>query len=175
MPAAVAGLQKNDIIVSVDGKPVKDNDDLFILIGLGLAGNKSRIEVLHPNGRTETVEAELAKFYVPGSVIASKRPPARAGLRVDYTSTLTQRPAGPFGPQPVLDGVVIREVVSNSPADKAGLQRDKIIKEVNGQKVRVPKEYYAAMAKAGNEVDLTILSFDGRQSEHVKLENKNYP
>jgi serine protease Do len=175
MPAAAAGLQRNDIIVSVDGKPVKDNDDLFILIGLGLAGNKSRIEVAHPNGRTETVEAELAKFYVPGSVIASKRPPARGGLRVDYTSTLMQRPAGPFGPQPVLDGVVIREVVSGSPADKAGLQKDKIIKEVNGQKVRTPKEYYAAMENARNEVDLTILSFDGRQSEHVKIENKNYP
>jgi S1-C subfamily serine protease len=80
---------------------------------------------------------------------------------------------GPFGRQPVLDGVVIREVVPNSPADKVGLQKDKIIAEVNGQKVHTPKDYYAAMAKAGGEVDLTVLSFDGRQADHVKIENKN--
>jgi serine protease Do len=172
MPAEAVGLRPGDVIVAVDGKPVKDNDDLFVLIGLGLAGNKARIDVVR-GGRSETVTAVLAKFFVPGSVIASKRPPARGGLRVDYTSVLVQRPMGPFGRQPILDGVAIREVLPNSPADKAGLQKDKIIQEVNGQRVRTPKDYYAAMAKAGGEVELKVLSFDGRQSESVRIENKN--
>jgi len=173
MPAAAAGLQRNDVIVAVDGKPVKDNDDLFVLIGLGLAGNKVRIEVARPTGRTETVTTVLAKFFVPGSVIASKRPPALGGLRVDYTIVLLQRPTSPFGPQPILDGVVIREVLSNSPADKAGLQKDKIVTHVNGHAVRTPKEYYAEIAKAGKDFELMIRGFDGRQSERVTIEKKN--
>jgi serine protease Do len=173
MPAQLAGLEPGDVIVAIDGKPVKDTDDLFINIGLALAGNKARVEVERRVGMRKTVEVELAKFYVPGSVIASKRPPARGGLRVDYTSTLTQRPAGPWGPQPILNGVVIREVFRDSPADKAGLQKDKIITHVNGHPVTTPKQYYDAAAKADKEIELTIRGFDGRQVDRVTIENKN--
>ncbi len=170
MPAQVAGLLERDTIVAIDGKPVKDNDDLFVFLGLALAGNKVSIEV-ERDGRRVTKTAVLAKFFVPGSVIASQRPPARGGLRVDYTSILTQQPMGAFGAQPVLNGVVIREVVPNSPADKAGLQKDKIITHVDGHAVTTPKQFYDAMKDAGAKVELTIVGFDGRQSSRETIEN----
>ncbi len=172
MPAAAAGLRTGDVIVAIDGKEVKDNDDLFVLIGLGLAGNKARIDYDRGGGR-DTVMVELAKFFVPGSVIASKRPPAPGGLRVDYRSVLNQRPVGPFGQRVPDEGVAIREVVSNSPADRAGLQRDKVVTHVNGRPVATPKQFYAEMAAAaGKEVELRVRGFDNAEDK-VRIEVKN--
>jgi S1-C subfamily serine protease len=117
------------------------------------------------------LKVKLAKFYVPGPVISSRRPPARGGLRVDYTSLLSQR--GPFfdwsrGPP---DGVIIREVLPSSSADKARLQPDKIITQVNGRPVTSPAEYYQEMAKAGERAELTFLDSEGRP-ERVTLDLK---
>ena len=44
-PAALAGLQANDQIVKINGNLVRDNDDLFLYIGMALAGSTARIEV----------------------------------------------------------------------------------------------------------------------------------
>jgi serine protease Do len=164
-PASRAGIQTGDHIVAIDGKPATRNDDLFLLIGMALAGNTVRVEVLRGTIR-RSWSIKLAKFYVPGSVLAAKRPPARFGLRVDYTSIISQR--NPFfgWRQAPADGVVIREVVPDSPADKARLQPDKLIIAVNGKAVTTPAEYYAEIARAGKKVELTYL--DSRR-HHARL------
>jgi serine protease Do len=169
-PAARAGLLRGDYIVAIDGKPVRSNEDLFLLVGMGLAGSTVRVETARtPDGPRRTTTVKLAKYYVPGPVIAAHRPPARGGLRVDYTSLLSQR--GPFvfwGRGPA-DGVMIREVVPGSAADKAHLQPDKIISHVNGRAVTTPAEYYQEMGRAGKRAELTVLTSDDRP-ERVSLD-----
>jgi S1-C subfamily serine protease len=162
----------NDRIIMINDNLIRDTNDLFLYLGLTLAGNKARIKVARPGGVPRTVEVQLAKFYWPGPVIASQRPPARFGLRVDYTSVLAQR--NPFQPrwgQGPPEGVAIREVVSGSPADRARLQPDKIISHVDGKLVRTPAEFYQAMARAGNRVELTFLNSQNRR-ERLTLEQK---
>jgi S1-C subfamily serine protease len=108
---------------------------------------------------------------VPAACIASRRPPARGGLRVDYTSILPQRGATPpWGPPPP-DGVVIREVVPGSAADKAQLQVDKVITQVNGRRVTTPAEFYQEMARADGRAELTFLNSDGRP-ERVTIDTR---
>jgi serine protease Do len=168
-PAQQARLRHGDYILKINDKPVREHNDLFLLIGMALAGREVRIEVARsPAGPRNTVTVKLAKFYVPGPIIASKRPPARGGLRVDYTSILSQR--NPFGlwARSFPSGVAIREVVSGSPADKANLQPDKVITHVNGKAVTRPAEYYQEMAKATGRVELTILDSEGNP-ERVPL------
>jgi S1-C subfamily serine protease len=170
-PAQRGGLQRGDYILAVEGEPVRDNDDLFLFVGLQLAGGTVHIDVARtPDGPPQTRTVTLAKFYVPGKVIAAERPPARCGLRVDWTSLLGQR-GGLFGRRGIPDGVLIREVVPNSPADKANLQVDKVITHVNGQPVTRPSEFYQKMAKAVGPVELTVLTSQGRE-ELITLENK---
>jgi len=170
-PAERAGLRANDTIVSVNGKAVRENDDLFLFVGICLAGGTARIEVERAGDVRRTFEVKLAKFYVGGPIIAARRPAARGGLRVDYTSILAQRGAiSPWGRAPP-PGVVIREVVPNSSADKANLQPDKIITQVNGRAVTTPAEYYAEMAKATARAELTILDSQGRP-ERVPIDLK---
>jgi serine protease Do len=160
-PAKRAGLMDGDQILSINGFPVHENADLYLVVGSHLAGSTVKVEVTR-FGTERTVNVTLAKYYVPGPVIAANRPPPRAGLRVDYGSIHSQR-----GDR-VVDGVIIREVIPNSPADKAHLQPDKIITHVNKRPVATPAEFYAAMEKAGDRVEITLVD----SQEPVTLDNK---
>jgi serine protease Do len=155
-----------DFILSVNGTPVHNNDELFLVVGMHLAGSEVRVEVASkPDGPRRTRPVKLAKYAVPGPIIASKRPPARGGLRVDWASTLSQRWRS------IPEGVVIREVVPNSAADKARLQPDMVIKRVNNHPVTEPAEFYAAMKKVKGPVELTFLTSDLRE-DRVTIEIK---
>jgi S1-C subfamily serine protease len=125
------------------------------------------VDVKYLRGVSEdTRRLKLAKFYVPGPVLAAKRPPAKFGLRVDYTSIICQRNPFPLWHRAPPAGVVIREVGPDSPADKARLQPDKIITEVNGRAVTTPTEYYKAISlpSVKDKVELTYLNSEGGRS-----------
>lgn len=172
-PAERGGIRGGDRIVSVNRNKITELDDLFLHIGMALADNSVTVEVARPfGGGTHTCKVKLAKFYVPGSVIASKRPPARFGLRVDHTSILTQRT--PFHnirrATPV--GVVVREVVPESPADYARFDTSKVITHVNGRRVTSPAEYYLEVARTPDKkVELTFLTSDDQPAKRT-LEEK---
>lgn len=172
-PAARAGLSHGDQILTINGNPIRENDDLFLYVGMGLAGSTAKVEV----GRgfsarsTQVIPIKLTKYYVPGSIIASRRPPARFGLRVDYTSILGQRNPFPSWNRGPPDGVIVREVLPGSPADAARLQPDKVITQVNGKPVTTPAEYYEEVARSGKKVQLTFLTSEGRP-EQLTLEER---
>ncbi len=163
-PAKQGGLQDLDYILAINGTRVQTTDDVFLLVGMELAGTTVEIERARtPTGPSSKIHVTLAKFYVPRPFLASKCPPARGGLRVDYASILYQRNRGErWGTyEGIPAGVVVREVIPNSNADKAQLQPDKVIIRVNGQKVTTPQEFYNIMAKASSTVELTLLNADG--------------
>jgi serine protease Do len=164
-PAAKAGLQPNETLVSINGYKIRNSDDLFLYVGMNLAGNAAKIVVSDHRGNQRSVDVPLAKFFVPGNPIASKRPPARFGLRVDYTSILAQRNPFHVFSRSTGDGVIIREVIPDSPADLAKLQPDKVITHVNGKAIYSPADYYREVAKAGKKVELTYLTSDSRPAE----------
>ncbi len=168
-PAWAAELEPGFYLRAVNGVPVTDHDDLFLVVGTMLAGSSVRLEFGRTvQGLTERRTVRLAKFYVPGRVIAAKRPPFAGGLRVEYASVLYQRNLPPFG-NVIPKGVVIREVLANSSADTARLQPDKLVTHVGGAEVNSPAEFYREMEKAKGTVELTLVGQDGR-AERVKIE-----
>jgi serine protease Do len=182
-PAARAGIRgplfhggfssrdDGDFILSVNGVPIHSNDDLFLAVGMSLAGGPPvRVEVSQrPDGPARTCQVTLAKFPSLEPVIASKRPPTRGGLRVDWTSIMMPRNRSQLG---IPEGVLIREVLPGSPADKAHLQPDMIIKSVNGKKVNNPAEFYREMDKANGLIELTIGTLDQNGEDRVTINVK---
>ncbi|MBI1915124.1 MAG: trypsin-like peptidase domain-containing protein [Planctomycetes bacterium] len=160
-----AGLSPGDSLVSIGGMKVRHFDDVFLALGLNLAGSTVEVERVRDGG-TEKVSVTLSKYYLPLPFIASQRPPARGGLRVDHASVYVQRVGGEH-PEGIPDGVLIREIVPGSAADKARLQPDRIITHVNGRRVHSPAEYLQEMARAKDEVELTLL--EGGNSKRVTL------
>lgn len=165
-PAFLAGIQPGDTILSVNGTPVYENDDLFLALGTLLAGSEARLEIrASPRAPSRTVTALLAKFYVPGKVIASKRPTPVRGLRVDYTSVLMMQNATTGGfraPTGVQPGVAIREVLPSSPAAMARLREGEVITHVNDQPVLTPADFHrlASRVAATAPLELTLAPAD---------------
>jgi serine protease Do len=164
-PAERAGFQIGDVVVAIDGKPVRESDDLFLFLGQHLAGGTVRVEVTRGvGGQSRVLTPKLGKYYVPGPIVAAVRPAPRFGLRVDQATVYTQKAQVRHVPE----GVVIREVIAGSPADKAQLQPDKVIAAVDGRPVATPDEFYQAMDRAGASVEITLRGGDG-QDDKVKL------
>jgi S1-C subfamily serine protease len=154
-PAARAGLIGEDIILSIDGMPIHDNDDLLLAVGMILAGGKAQIEYQRNSGSpVRTASVTLAKSYVPGKVIAANKPPLTRGLRVEQTSVLLTMPQGAAS---VLPGVLVREVHPDSKAS-LHLKVHDIITHVNGRPVNAPDEFYREMQRATGPVELRLES-----------------
>jgi len=94
-----------------------------------------------------------------------------------YIQELTAELAQSFG----LDheqGILVSQVIKDSPADKAGLRRGDVIQELNGEKVGKPGDFRnrIALVQPGTRVRLTILR-DGRTKQVTatidKLESDN--
>src|SRR5262249_15282143 len=129
-----------------------------------------------------TFRVKLAKFYVPGKIIAANRAPPVRGMRVDYVSVLQQKnpPAVPsprFAPTTSQGGVFICEVLSDSPAMRARLRENDVITHVNDVPVNSPAEFYQAMnefsRKHGSSapIEMTVVNPDWHKPvDKVKIE-----
>lgn len=162
-PAARAGLRPRDVILRVNGMPVSDFADMYHQINLGLAGRDATLLVQRPATRDPlTLTARLVKAYVPEFGEAANRPALVHGLRVDYTSVMQRSGEMAMASQPIPDGVVVREVIKDSPAASAKLiEYADVITEVNSVAVHTPAEFYteaAKVAKGNRPLRLTLIN-----------------
>jgi S1-C subfamily serine protease len=149
-PAARAGLRPRDVIVRVNGQAVSDFADMYHQINLGLAGRDAELLVQRPGARGPlTVTARLVKAYVPDFGEATNRPGPVHGLRVDYASVIQRSGEMAMAGQPLPDGVVVREVLKDSPAEAAKLiEYSDVINAVNGVPVNAPADFHREAEKA---------------------------
>jgi serine protease Do len=159
--AGEAGLQENDIILSIGGISVADADSMVAAVNTFPPGQSVKLKIrrVDPSlGPVTDLERTivLSKLKVQGEVIATSPPPPWRGIRVDYLSTLpdngpTLRP----GQDPIVRyGVTISEIIPGSPADIAGLRAGLVIRTVRGKRVRSPAEFADAVADVSGPVDL---------------------
>jgi S1-C subfamily serine protease len=64
-PAAKAGIQQGDRIVSINGKPTSSADDVSTALATLSPGQAVPVEVVHRNGQKATLQVKLGQF--PGS------------------------------------------------------------------------------------------------------------
>lgn len=152
-PAARGDLQKDDEIIAVNDAPVVDFDSLIVAVNSYSAGDRVRLKILR-HGREIEKTLVLAKFPVEGEIIATARPPAWRGIRVDYLSTLNANAAGVDLLQLVDSGVVVSDVEPESPAEKAGLKKWQVIRKVGDQTVSNPDRFAEIVSKINGPVTL---------------------
>jgi serine protease Do len=164
-PAERAGVRRGDVITQIDGVTIDSQDDLFLQVGFHPAGTMVEV-VVNRGGNSRSIQLQLGKYHTTGPFIASNRPAARFGLRVDSASVYPQLQLGEVAVPTV--GVVVREVLAGTPADKAHLQPGQLITQVNGQNVTSPADFYRAVDAAGDRVRLTTPT-DDNPRETVEL------
>lgn len=136
--AEQAGLRSEDVIVTVNDKPVRSARELRNTIGLMTIGDTVKLKVLR-DGDTKTITAKIGKKQEQKLEEASgELHPALAG------ATLAPG-AGRNGER----GVLVQSLDPNSPAAYSGLQEKDLIVEVNRQPVKTLDDLAKAV-KAGD-------------------------
>jgi serine protease Do len=146
-PAAKAGLRSGDIVLEVQGREVKEANDLQRAVLLYNVGEKLQLTVLR-NGQKQKL-----------TVTTAERPDtreARAGQSKQRGGAKGQNSLGveltPVTPEIAKrlrysgqGGVVVAEVVPGSTAEQAGLMRGDIIEEINRKPVTSEKQVEDAL------------------------------
>ncbi len=134
-PAARAGIRVEDVIVSIDGKPIKGELDLRDQVAR-IAPGKTVDVVLIRDKKRETVKVTLGEAPEVGA--ASGTPSAtedglvKLGLQAE---TLTEEMADQLGLPKSTRGAAVTSVAPGSPADEAGLSRGDVVTRVNARTI----------------------------------------
>lgn len=147
-PASTAGMQVDDVIVEFDGKPVKNRQDLFSIVGSTPPGAAVGVKVLRETKKGSGKWGEVAlkatlverQDETAGASEGDENPHApsvepsgeRLGIEVEEISPHARQaldlPAR-------VQGVVVVRVSASGPAADAGLSQGDVITEVNGRPV----------------------------------------
>ncbi|MEI8393162.1 MAG: magnetochrome domain-containing protein [Rhodospirillaceae bacterium] len=141
-PAAVAGLESGMVIEKIDGKRLRSPRELFTALEAAKTGDTLRLSVTGDKGRREL---RLIASVMPASTMAVPAPmpgapaakaatvPTEFNWRGMEIETFAAVAAPGTGGAVQLKGAVIAEVIPGSPAQRAGLQANDIILEINSQ------------------------------------------
>jgi S1-C subfamily serine protease len=175
-PAQAAGVQREDIILAIDGTPIRDTDDLMLAAGQQPSGQRVSVSVLR-GGQRRDLTVALGKYPVRGKIIAHEyRWPLWRGIRVDYTTSrqdllpTTNDPASlPEEPGSISEHirsaltqgcVVVDAIEQGSPAEKARITANTLITHVAGKRVRTPEDFYEAVKNLTGPVEIRVAEGD---------------
>jgi len=152
-PAEKAKIRQYDVIVAVNGQPVKDSDELRFKIADIQPGSKVDLTIIRDGKEVHAtaIVDELEPVQEKGQVASQEKD---IGVSV---VALTPNTARRYGLK-TTEGLLITEVRQGSEADRANLQRGMIIIEVNRRKMTSVADFDGILKKtpSGDEVVLLI-------------------
>jgi serine protease Do len=153
-PAAKAGLRQGDVIVDFDGQSVKDSRDLPALVAKTPVGEEVTL-TLRRDGKTQRIPVTVGRLPSEKGVTeeSSQAGQSQWGLQLQELTPQMARQRG-LGDE---SGVMVAGVQPGSPAERAGLQRGDIIREVNRRPVQSVQEVRDAIAKANDQDSVVLL------------------
>ena len=150
-----AGLEPQDIILSVDGQPVNDPGSLDYAFATRGVGDPVKLDVRRAKAvRTVTVRTEPAPATPARDqrIIAGRNPLTGATVINLSPAAAQELGADPFSAR----GVMVSAVTDDAIARQVGLQPGDIIKAINGQPIRTTADLQRALSSAGGGWRLTI-------------------
>jgi serine protease Do len=171
-PSDKAGLKAGDIITTIDGRQIKDGDDLVneitsrrpgSSIRLGFARDGKQMDTTVTIGDLDSVFAEAANQQAEtGGDNQGDAGEAKLGLvvRQESDSTLAKLK---------IPGVVVQSVRSGSFADLQGLEPGLIIVRINKQPTGTKDQFDAVVGKIKTGDDVVFEAIDPRHPDNGTL------
>ncbi|MCS7149765.1 MAG: DegQ family serine endoprotease [Caldimicrobium sp.] len=172
-PAAKAQLREKDVILSINGKAVKNASDLRSQILLLKPGTEVELEIMRGADKKRIkVVIEAPKR----GMLTSKAEKERLeelleefGLVIaDLNPDILRR----LGLPPNTKGVVITQIIPDTPADHEGLSPGMVIEEVNNKRIKNSLEFFEVLKelKDKRRLFLGIRTFRGKIYKTLKLD-----
>ncbi len=171
-PAATAGIQASDVILSFDGQPIENMRSLPRAVAATPIGKSVAVQVLR---KGQPVDVNVTVGQLPESDEAAdasqsdeeqgegeaEAPPERQELLGLSIAPLTEELRSQYGIGKTIEGVIITEVKPDSPAAQKDVKPGDVIVEVTQEKVKQPQDVLArlqAVKKSGRRTILLLLS-----------------
>lgn len=141
-PADKAGVEAGDLILSFNGKLVRDSRDLPPLVGAARPGSDATLKVWRQGKEVELrfkVGELSAAQATAGPASPERAGPNRLGLSVEDLSPSARKQLGVAG------GVVVTQV--EGLAQRAGVRAGDVLLAVNGEKVDTTAQFEALIKK----------------------------
>lgn len=178
-PAARAGIRSGDVVVSIDGRPVRTGDDLVDPILRTPIGRTVEVGYIRDGVRHEVsvTVADRDKLFPSQAENAPSTQPAPAvaneinhnlGLTV---ATLTPELAQRLGFEGLTRGAIVRGVQPTSFGEDAGFLPEDVIVEMNHVPVYTAEDFGKELAtlKPGQDILFKVLRSQGKANLTVYL------
>src|SRR6266487_3958148 len=177
-PAEKAGIKTGDVITSVNGKKIGDARELRLIIGSMSPGTKVQIEV-NREGQKKTLGVDLVEMPAAAMQPATETSPEESAPPEKSTvfgavvvADVTDDVRTALNLPKEIQGAVIVELDSASPAAQAGLREGDVIQEVNKQPVKNAKDLVALSKKLKPNEKILMRVYSQGRSGYVALEPK---
>jgi serine protease Do len=194
-PAAKAGLKEGDVVLEYNGQPVEGGAQLTRMVQETPAGRQVKI-VVSRGGATQTVNATI-EARKGGVTVFSGSNGGRTWVMPEMP-TMPVMPEMPhveiprfqvFGQSMTLgimgeslanqeqlaeffgvkEGVLVKEVIHNSPAEKAGIKAGDVIVKVDDQRVDNTQEISAALRAARSKKTYTVVVIRNKKETPITV------
>ena len=145
-PAAEAGIQSGDVIVSVDGRGIQTARDLSRVISQRSPGTEVELGIIR-DGQELDVTVALERLEEDEEAAPAPQVEEPAPEPDVMTSSIGVNVL----PNEDGDGLVVESVEPNSPAASRGLTRGDVIEQANGGVVTTAEDFQAAIDAARDE------------------------
>jgi serine protease Do len=165
--AAKAGIQAGDVIVSIDGRNIKDGDDLVNDISARHVGSSVKVGYLR-DGKQNTasvVIGDRAKTYadITGQQDEPASPQQEDAGEGKLGITVSAIPPALAAKSGIKSGVIITSVRPGSFGDEIGLGKTQIIVAINRKPVTDEASYRAIVSTLKSKDDVVFVIQDARQ------------
>lgn len=175
-PAAKAGIEQGDVITAAGGHEIKNLHDLPRLVAATPVGAKLPLTIVR-DGKQRTLEASIGEM--PQNVASEEREATQPGS--GKTANALGMELLPLEPQlrrelkvpKDLNGVVVGQVASGSPAGELGIQPGDVIVSVDRRPVTTPEGAAAQLKQAAAQGNVLLLLNRHGMSRFVGLSADN--
>ena len=173
-PAAKAGLKQGDVILSANGEPIKNVNDLPRKVAMMQPGQKLTLDVRR-SGKDVNLEAQVGEM--PDNAQASAAPNQQQQQKDESKVGSLGLELSPIDPTMRrhfqiprdVEGVVVSRIAPDSPFADLGLEAGDVIQSVDQQPVKTPQDAAKALKEASAKGSILLLLNRHGSSQFVGL------
>ena len=154
-PAQKSGVQRGDVILQVNGKPMEDSRELRNTISMMDPTATVSLKLLR-NGSPTDVTVKLGELPTEKEQAKTEEGSAEKALDGVTVENLDAQSARQLGLPAATSGVVVTDINPSSPLASAGLRTGDVIQEVNHQQVKNVAQLEDVVRKAGQNPLLLV-------------------